>query len=181
MPLYFVSSNRQKHADVTRIFADSKRPLRILDRPLVEILSDELEDVVRAKAKAAYRGTMVPILVEHGALYIDYFDKFPGPMVKLFWQKLRDRLPLLIPDGASRAARVKQMVCYCDEKRLHVYSGEVTGVIAPERRGTDGIHWDSMFIPDGHDRTLGEMGADERIAAHAFSKAYAAMRADHGI
>ena len=37
-----------------------------------------------------------------------------------------------------------------------------------------------MFIPDGHDRTLGEMDTEERIAAHAFTKAYAAMRADHG-
>jgi non-canonical purine NTP pyrophosphatase (RdgB/HAM1 family) len=181
MPLYFVSSNRQKHADVARIFADSKRPLRILDRELVEILSSKLDDVVKAKAKAAYRATMVPVLVEHGALYIDYLKEFPGPMVKLFWQKLGDHLPTLIPSGVPRTARVKQMVCYCDEKRLHVYSGEVTGVIAPERLGSAGIHWDSMFIPDGHTKTLGEMGADERIAAHAFGKAYAAMRADHGI
>jgi inosine/xanthosine triphosphate pyrophosphatase family protein len=37
-----------------------------------------------------------------------------------------------------------------------------------------------MFIPDGHTKTLGEMGPDERIAAHAFTRAYAALRRDHG-
>jgi XTP/dITP diphosphohydrolase len=180
-PLYFVSSNHQKHADVTRIFADSARPVRILERRLVEILSDQLVEVVQEKAKAAYRATMVPVIVEHGALYIDYLDHFPGPMVRLFWEKLRDRLPLLIPEGAPRTAHVIQMVCYCDEKRLHVYPGRIDGSIAPTRRGGGGIHWDSMFIPEGHTLTLGEMGAGERIAAHAFFKAYAALRADQHI
>lgn len=181
MTVYFVSSNKQKHADVARIFKNSENPPRILDRPLVEILSSDLEKVVKEKAKAAYKATLVPLFVEHGALYIDYLNGFPGPMVKLFWEKLDQLLPTLIPEGAPRSARVIQMVCYCDEKRLHVYSGQVDGHIASEKRGSDGIHWDSMFIPAGHTRTMGEMSADERIAAHAFSRAYAAMRKDHGL
>lgn len=180
MTVYFVSSNRQKHADVARIFADSPSPPRILERPLVEILSANLETVAREKARAAYRATMVPLLVEHGALYIDHLDGFPGPMIRLFWEKLRDKLPPLIPEGASRRAHVIQMVCYCDERKLHVYPGRIDGVIALESRGNKGIHWDSMFVPDGHTRTLGEMDDDERIAAHAFTKAYTALRADHG-
>ncbi len=82
--------------------ADSESPPRILDRQLVEVLSSSLEAVVKEKARAAYRATMVPLLVEHGALYIDHPDGFPGPMIKLFREKLRDRLPPLIPAGASR-------------------------------------------------------------------------------
>ena len=60
------------------------------------------------------------------------------------------------------------------------YPGRIDGVIALASRGNEGIHWDSMFIPDGHIRTLGEMDTDERIAAHAFTRAYQALRADHG-
>ena len=179
MTVYFVSSNPQNHADVTRIFSDSKSPPRILDRRLVEVLSSDLETVVKEKAKAAYKAAMVPVLVEHGALYIEHLNGFPGPMVKLFWEKLDQRLPTLIPEGAPRRAHVIQMVCYCDERQLHVYSGRIEGSIALEKRGNHGVHWDSMFIPDGHDRTLGEMDPDERIAAHAFSRAYAAMRKEH--
>jgi XTP/dITP diphosphohydrolase len=181
MAIYFVSSNPQKHADVEKIFADSPTPLRILERRLVEILSPSLETVAREKARAAYRSLMVPLVVEHGALYIDHLDGFPGPMVKFFWEKLRDRLPPLIPAHASRRAQVIQMVCYCDERKLHLYEGRISGVIALESRGNQGIHWDSMFIPDGHDKTLGEMDADERIAAHAFTRAYRAFREDQGL
>lgn len=181
MTVYFVSSNPQKHRDVARIFSDSKNPPRILDRTLAEVLSSDLETVVKEKAKAAYKATMVPVLVEHGALYIEHLNGFPGPMVKLFWEKLERWLPSLIPGDASRRAHVIQMVCYCDERQLHVYSGRIEGTIALEKRGNEGIHWDSIFIPDGHDRTLGEMNEDERIAAHAFSRAYAALRRDHGL
>lgn len=60
------------------------------------------------------------------------------------------------------------------------YPGRIDGVIALASRGNEGIHWDSMFIPDGHIRTLGEMDTDERIAAHAFTQAYKALRADQG-
>ncbi len=178
--VYFVSSNAQKHADVARLFRDSTRPPVSLTRTLTEVLSFDLETVAREKAKTAYKATMVPVIVEHGALYIDHLDGLPGPMVKLFWEKLDHRLSTLIPAGASRRAHVIQLVCYCDEKRLHVYSGRIEGVIAPEKRGTDGIHWEPMFIPDGWEKTLGEMGAEERIAAHAFSRAYAALREAQG-
>lgn len=180
-PVYFVSSNAQKHADVARLFRDSASPPVSLTRNLTEVLSFDLEMVAKEKAKAAYKATMVPVIVEHGALYIDHLGGLPGPMVRLFWEKLDHRLPDLIPAGASRRAHVVQMVCYCDEKRLHLYSGRVEGVIAPEKRGKEGIHWEPMFIPDGCDKTLGEMGAEERIAAHAFSKAYAALRQEQGL
>ena len=179
MTVYFVSSNPQKHRDVERMFEGIANPPRILARHIIEVLSSDLETVVKEKAKAAYKAAMVPVIVEHGALYIEHLNGFPGPMVKLFWEKLDERLPTLIPEDASRRAHVVQMVCYCDERQLHVYSGRVEGTIALEKRGSNGVHWDSMFIPDGHDKTLGEMEADERIAAHAFSRAYAALRKDH--
>ncbi len=108
-------------------------------------------------------------------------EDFMRPTPSHACEVVKFRLPLLIPDGAPRTAHVIQMVCYCDEKRLHVYPGRIDGSIAPTRRGGGGIHWDSMFIPEGHTKTLGEMGADERIAAHAFFKAYAALRVDQGI
>jgi XTP/dITP diphosphohydrolase len=181
MILYFVSSNLKKHQDVARIFGDSESPPRSLMQPLVEVLSSDLETIVKEKARVAYKQALVPLLVEHGALYIDYLNGLPGPLVKLFWEKLGDRLPSLLPATASRRAEVIQMVCYCDEKKLHVYKGQIRGTIAEQKRGSEGIHWEPMFIPDGHEKTLGEMQPDERIAAQAATLAYKALRKDLGI
>ncbi len=180
MSLYFVSSNPTKHADVTRIFADSRTPPGMLRRDLVEILSFDLETVVKEKAKAAYRADQVPLFVEHGALYLEHLNGLPGPMVKLFWERLDHRLCEIVPAGARRA-RVEQMVCHCDGRRLTVYKSVVEGVIATEKRGTGGMHWEPMFIPDGHSKTFGEMDPDERIEAHAATRAYRALRAALGV
>ena len=179
--MYFVSSNRHKHEDVARVFRGSKNPPRSIERRLVEVLSHDLEEVVKQKAMNAYESLRLPIIVEHGALHIDHLHGLPGPMVKFFWEKLDDDLPALIPKGASRRAHLIQMVCFCDGKRLHVFDGRIEGNIAPANRGRGGIHWEPMFIPDGHKKTLGEMGVGERLKAHAFPKAYQAFRRAHHI
>jgi XTP/dITP diphosphohydrolase len=179
--LYFVSSNAQKQDDVARIFRGSKSPPRPIDRKLVEILSHDLREVVEQKAMAAYAKVRLPLMVEHGALYVDHLNGFPGPIVRFFWEKLEDKLPSLIPEGASRSAHVVQMVCFCDGRKLEIYRGRIDGRIADRRRGKRGLHWEPTFVPKGHDQTLGEMTPDGRIEAHAFTKAYRALRRAHRI
>jgi XTP/dITP diphosphohydrolase len=177
--LYFVSSNPKKREDVARIFADSSSPPAFLDHTLVEVLSHDLREVVSSKARAAYRIEQVPLLVEHGALYIDHLGGLPGPMVKLFWEKLDHRLCEIIPGDERderRRARVTQMVCFCDGRRLQVFEGSVNGRIALGKRGMGGMHWEPMFVPEGHDKTYGEMTPDERIEAHAATQAYRKLR-----
>jgi len=95
----------------------------------------------------------VPLFVEHGALYIDHLNQYPGPMVRLFWEKLGDTICSLIPDGASRAARVVQKVCYCDGKRLQVFEATVKGTILREAQGQGGIHWSLSSCRPVHTRS----------------------------
>jgi XTP/dITP diphosphohydrolase len=152
--------------------------VRCVTRSIVEVLSHDLAELVREKGITAYKKLLAPVIVEHGALYIDHLNGLPGPMVKFFWEKLDDKMPALIPPGASRRARVIQMVCFCDGKTLRFYKGRVDGTIATKKRGRRGIHWEPMFIPDGHSKTLGEMDVDERLNAQAFTQAYKALKKD---
>ena len=43
-----------------------------------------------------------------------------------------------------------------------VVEGRMTGVLVRERRGTNGFGYDPVFQPEGHERTFGEMTADEK-------------------
>lgn len=54
-------------------------------------------------------------------------------------------LSLAQPDGSTREFR-----------------GEVEGQIVWPPRGTKGFGYDPFFLPDGHDRTFGEMASDEK-------------------
>jgi XTP/dITP diphosphohydrolase len=181
--VYFCSTNSTKHDDIAHVFAGSTRPPRpLILRQLVEPLSSDLDFVVRQKAMTAYRKALVPLFVEHGALRIDYLDGLPGPMVKVFWESIGNRLCSILPPAAdARRAHQVQKVCFCDGQRLHVYTGEVHGVIADAPRGTGGIHWEPAFVPDGYTQTFGEMARAQRLAASASASAFAALRANLGI
>lgn len=178
--IYFVSSNERKHEDMQYVFKGSERAPRPLRMEVPEVLSSDLDTVVREKAVAAYRLALVPLFVEHGGLFIEHLNGFPGPLVKPFWERLQDKICSLIPAGESRAARVEQKICYCDGRTLRVYTGSVHGEIAPERRGDGGIHWEPMFIPAGHTLTLGQMPREERLRCSASAEALQAFRRDLG-
>lgn len=177
MNLHFCSSNAEKHADIAHLFLGSSQPPRILRHDITELLSSDLEVIVRAKALAAYEKARVPVFVEHGGLFIDALNGLPGPLVKLFWLKLPgDRLIGLLPAGASRRAVFRQFVGHCDGRRLKLYEGTITGQIAEASRGTGGIHWYPVFIPDGQSQTLSEMTRPERLACFGAANAVGQLR-----
>jgi XTP/dITP diphosphohydrolase len=62
-----------------------------------------------------------------------------------------------------------------------VWFGEVKGSITDRARGTNGYHWDPLFIPDGGDRTFAEMTPVEKLAISPAAVAVRALRRDLGI
>ena len=62
----------------------------------------------------------------------------------------------------NRDALALCCVAIHDGTRVRIARGEIKGRIANEVRGENGFGWDSIFIPDGHERTFGEMSADEK-------------------
>ena len=66
----------------------------------------------------------------------------------------------------ERSARFRTVVALVDSKgEMHFRSGECTGTIAREERGTGGFGYDSLFIPnEGDGRTFAEMTAAEKDA-----------------
>ena len=87
--IYFNTINEAKRLEVSRCFDGSARPLRFLSHPVTEILELDLSLVVRAKAAEAYRALRVPLVVEHGGLFIDHLKELPGPLVKPMWGLLK--------------------------------------------------------------------------------------------
>jgi XTP/dITP diphosphohydrolase len=177
---YYNSSNEAKVREALHFFGSSGR-LGILRHPVTEILDTELERVVLAKAADAYRALRVPVIVEHGALCIDFLNKLPGALVKPTWMALGERLCLLVPPGEPRTGAALSALCYCDGRKREVILRKVEGEIAPERRGSGGFHWDPVFIPRGETRTLAELPIDEKLRLSASGHAYAELRRHLGL
>ena len=47
---------------------------------------------------------------------------------------------------------------------MQIARGEVKGIISDRIRGKNGFGWDVIFIPEGHERTYGEMSSQEKNA-----------------
>lgn len=174
--LYFNTVNPHKIEEIKLIFRDSKRPIAFLHHQVVEIISVELEEIIRRKAAAAYEAHRVPVIVEHGGLFIEHLKGFPGALSKPMWDMLDTMICDLLPRGVSRKAWAGSAVCYCDGRHRLVHVEKVEGEIAEAKRGIHGFQWDPIFIPKGESRTFGEMDTAEKLKHSQAAKAYRELR-----
>jgi len=64
-----------------------------------------------------------------------------------------------IRTAGRREARFRCVIVAFDPAgREHVFNGTIEGRIAPAARGTQGFGYDPVFIPEGEEKTFGELG-----------------------
>jgi XTP/dITP diphosphohydrolase len=122
------------------------------------------------KAKAAAGATGLPAFADDSGLCVDALDgapgifsarwagpnkDFSGAMARIF-SELNRR-------GAEsrRAHFVSALVLAWPDGHTELFEGRVFGDLV-EPRGSAGFGYDPIFRPDGHERTFGEMTAEEK-------------------
>ncbi|MEO8174067.1 MAG: non-canonical purine NTP pyrophosphatase, partial [Sediminibacterium sp.] len=174
---YFNTINSAKIKEIEEIFSGFCPTIKFLKKDVLEVLSNDIKTVIKAKAKNAYEQCRVPIIVEHGGLLIDHLNGFPGALSKPMWDLMGKEICQLIPVGANRSAVAISGVCYCDGIQSQIFIGETKGSIANKAIGDFGFQWDPIFIPDGDTRTYAEMPQSEKLKYSQAAKAYRAMQA----
>lgn len=124
------------------------------------------------------------VLADDSGLCVDALWGGPGVLSARFAPDLpayRDknrRLLAMLPKGADRAARFVCVLAYAPMSgEPFTVGGAVEGVLAPEPRGEGGFGYDPLFIPEGHDRTFGELAAETKHTLSHRARACAALRA----
>jgi XTP/dITP diphosphohydrolase len=81
-------------------------------------------------------------------------------------------------DGASdrRARYVSELVAIAPGGEILRGSGVLEGAIASEARGTGGFGYDPVFVPDGEQATVGELGDDWKAVHSHRARAAQALR-----
>ena len=126
-----------------------------------------------ARLKARFGRALAPadvwVLGEDSGIESDALDGGPG-LHSARWAPQGDQADALLERLAGeqnrRARMVTEIVALApggDE--VHV-RGVLEGELATERRGNSGFGYDPIFIPDGYDRTVAELG-DEWKRAHS--------------
>lgn len=135
------------------------------------------EENAAIKALAAAKATGLPALSDDSGLAVDALGGAPG-IYTANWAELpdgtRDFLfgmrkveDALQEKGAltadKRGGRFVSVICLAwPDGHTDFYRGEVEGTIVWPPRGERGFGFDPIFLPDGHQRTFGEMEADEK-------------------
>ena len=121
-------------------------------------------------ARAWWRGhgpeAVDGFLADDSGLCVDALWGGPGVLSARFApgqaQADKNRMLLhLMPEGASRAGRFVCVLAFAPAAgEAWTVDGAVEGRLATEPRGQGGFGYDPIFLPEGHDRTFGELPAE---------------------
>jgi XTP/dITP diphosphohydrolase len=143
-----------------------------LDEP--EETGMTFRDNARIKAEAATKASGVPAFADDSGLAVDALDGAPG-IYSARWagadknfdramREVEDKLGAL---GATKPERrrshfVSALCVAWPDGHIEEFEGRVDGTLVWPPRGDKGFGYDPMFLPDGQERTFGEMPSEEK-------------------
>ncbi len=162
MPLYFATSNTKKLSEARAILPKGIA----IKHTMIDIEEIQSLDVVKVaadKAARAYAKLRKPVAVEDTGLYLKGLNGFPGALVKFFLESFSSEEICRMLDGKSRKAEARTALCLCTGPRNnYVFVGSINGTISKRPAGAEGFGFDPIFVPEGHSRTLGELGIEAK-------------------
>ena len=125
----------------------------------------------RIKARAAVTATGLPALADDSGISVDALDGAPGVYTAdwaetgngrdfgMAMQRTWDELEAKGAPAPRKAQFRCTLVLMWPDGHDEVFEGVLPGQVVWPPRGAQGHGYDPIFMPDGHDVTLGEMSA----------------------
>ncbi|WP_414469993.1 XTP/dITP diphosphatase [Methanobacterium sp. ACI-7] len=159
----FITGNEHKVKEAKGIFQKFGIKIEHNDLGYPEI-QGSLEDVAKFGAKYAANKLEGPVIVEDAGLFIKALNWFPGTYSSYVQETLTNKGILkLMNNVEDRYAEFRSVIGYCTPKsEPEIFLGTVSGHISYEERGNYGFAYDPLFIPDGFDKTFGELTREEK-------------------
>lgn len=171
--IIIATKNKGKLNDIKEIFKDLNiEILSFIDfdnSPDVEEVGKTFEENAQLKAQACYNEYKIPSIGDDSGLVVEqlngepgiYSARYAGENANDFFNnqkliKAIERFP------EPHRAKFVCVASYFDgEKFINAY-GEVQGRIITEPRGNNGFGYDPLFIPNGYNKTFGELSLEEK-------------------
>jgi XTP/dITP diphosphohydrolase len=167
MKLHLVSGNKGKIKELLQLAHMYGIDLAPFPQEATE-KSRWVEKIVKS-AKQTYKlcpyFDKKPLIVEDSGLFIKSLNMFPGTLSSYVYRTIGIAGILKLMEGISnREAYFKSVIALVipEEGEVKLFSGEVSGEISREPRGSGGFGFDPIFVPRGWDKTFAEMSIDEK-------------------
>jgi XTP/dITP diphosphohydrolase len=145
-----------------------------LGLPEPEETGDSFAANAKLKAVAAATAAKLPAFADDSGLVVEALDGAPGIYSARWAGPSKDfgaamsRIERLLEErGANQPAKrkahfVSALCVVWPDGHLEEVEARVDGTLVWPPRGSAGFGYDPMFLPDGHDRTFGEMSSIEK-------------------
>jgi len=167
----------KEFADLMEPFGLEANSAREYGLPEPEETGTTFEENAYIKAFAAAKATGLPALSDDSGLMIDALQGAPG-VYTANWAETPDgtrdfavamqRAEVAMQEvgavePAQRKGRFVAVICLAwPDGEAEYFRGEAHGTLVWPPRGDKGFGYDPVFMPDGHERTFGEMSAEEK-------------------
>ncbi len=127
-----------------------------------------LEANASEKSKTIYNLTKSNCFSEDTGLEVKSLNGEPGVKSARYagddrsFDKNIEKLLQKLQDKPDRSARFRAVISLIIEGKEILFEGICNGRIIHERRGDQGFGYDPVFMPDGSNKTFGEMSLDEK-------------------
>jgi XTP/dITP diphosphohydrolase len=128
-------------------------------------------DNARIKAAAAAKRSARPAFADDSGLTVEALDGAPGVHSARWAGPDKDfagamqRIESMLAERRATDRRAHFVCALCvawPDGHVEEFEDCVGGTLVWPPRGDQGFGYDPIFLPDGHDRTFGEMSADEK-------------------
>lgn len=171
MRLLLGTKNLEKIREIRAIFADLPQLglITIQEHPFADVVEDGTTFAENAckKARMISQKTELAVLAEDSGLEVEALGGRPGVHSALLAGAAKNdraniaKLLRLLEKIEDRQARLCCVaVLHLPDAREFLSEGRLEGRIAARPRGRAGFGYDPVFIPDGYEQTLAELGAE---------------------
>jgi len=175
--LVIATHNPGKLAEMRELLAPhgvTAIPATDLDLAEPEETGDSFAANAKIKAVAAAMAARLPAFADDSGLVVDALDGAPGIHSARWAGPSKDfntamtRIERLLAERgatepAARSAHFVSALCVAwPDGHIEEVEARVDGRLVWPPRGSAGFGYDPMFLPDGHDRTFGEMTSLEK-------------------
>jgi XTP/dITP diphosphohydrolase len=167
----------REFAELMAPFGFEAKSARDYGLPEPDETGTTFEENAYIKAFAAAKATGLPALSDDSGLCVDALDGAPGVYTAnwaekpdgsrdfgMAMQKTETALQeVRATEPAQRTGRFVAVICLAfPDGEAEYYRGEAEGTLVWPPRGTLGFGYDPVFLPNGFDKTFGEMSAEEK-------------------
>ena len=166
--LVFATHNAHKVDEVRAILPASVElvgPAALGCHDEIPETGETLRDNALQKVQYIHDRFGVDCFADDTGLEVEALDGAPGVYSARYagepadFAKNRTKLLAALPGISNRRAQFRTVVSLILNGETHFFEGIVTGRIIAEERGVGGFGYDSLFVPDGYDKTFAELPA----------------------